>query len=94
MVGPTTLVLLNGSPPEELMQELGKVNELVGQKPIRLILITYAQDFETWTTLPPYAQLYRIPETQFLSNLEQNHIMNDVFLQIVSDAISSPLIKV
>jgi len=92
--GPTTLVLLNSSPAEELTQELRKVNDLLQLKPIRLILISYAEDFENWTNLPPYAQLYRIPETQFPSNLEQNDVLNDVFLQTVTEAISTPLIKV
>jgi len=92
--GPTTLVLLNSSPANDLMRELMKVNELLELKPLKLVLITYAEDFENFTQLPPYAQLYRIPETQFPSNLEQNDVLNDVFLQTVTEAISTPLFKV
>ena len=92
-MGPTTLVLVNGSPSELMTREWEKIVKITDSTPLRVIVITYTNDSAELVQLAQYGRFYSIPDGQG-NNLEQNEVLNNVFLEVISQNVGTPLNKV
>jgi homoserine trans-succinylase len=102
-IGPATLVLVNGSPNKIMSREWDKIKKIIDNTPLRVIVITYANTNESsgggeqLVHLAQYGGFYKVPETTTTSanlNLEQNEILNSIFLRIINENVGTPLNKV
>ncbi|CAL8101953.1 unnamed protein product [Orchesella dallaii] len=102
-VGPATVILVNGSPTKINNREWEKVMKIVENTPLRVIVITYEDDGLTdeddtkqLVTLGRFGGIYKVTDqgTSGNHNLDQNEILSNVFIQIISENLGTPLNKV
>lgn len=91
--GPTTIILVNASPIKS--REWDKIKKVMDSTPIRVIVVTYANDSlggQQLIQLSQYGGIYKVPDGN--NDLEQNEILNNIFLRIINENIGTPLNKV
>ena len=95
-VGPTTLVLVNGSPSKAMTREWEKVAKIIDGTPLRVIVITYTNDSSELIGLAQYGRFFEIPDAHQYgnSNLEQTEFLNNIFLEVINENIGTPVNKV
>lgn len=100
-VGPATLILVNGSPTKISNREWDRVRKIIENTPLRVIVITYEDDNQSdgakqLMELGRFGGVYKVIDqgTSGNHNLDQNEVLSNIFIQIISENLGTPLNKV
>lgn len=100
-VGPATLILVNGSPTKINNREWDRVMKFVENTPLRVIVITYEEDNLSDGTrqlmdLGRFGGVFKVTDqgSSGNHNLDQNEVLSNIFTQVISENLGTPLNKV